>query len=151
MLSRRHLLTGSLALAALGGLVAMGHRPVEGPDAQALTEAQLATLVACFECLLPEAGPAQELAQGVDAFLVSDPFAAGELGMALSVLEHWGWTRFSRLSFEQRVDRLKAWEASPVGLQRQIFQALRRTAVFSWFSGPKAWEAIGYDGPWVQP
>jgi hypothetical protein len=151
MLTRRQVLTGSVALAALGSLVALGHRPVEGPGARALSEAQLATLMACFELLLPEPGPARDLALGVDAFLVSDPQAAGELGMALGLFEHWGWTRFSRLTLDERRARLLAWEASPVGLRRQIFQALRRTAMFSWFSGPESWDAIGYDGPWVSP
>ena len=125
---------------------AWGHRPYE-----------TTTLAAAFEALLPEEADAVALAAGVEAFVRDgDPVLAGQLNAALTVLEHLGgagpigFRRFSRLSKEARLETIESWRRSRVGTKRQIGDAVRRTALFTWYSQPESWVAVGYDGPWVK-
>lgn len=150
-LTRRDLLVGSGALASLAVVVvAVGHRPMPSAASPFLGSSARTTLEAALEVLLPVEGVASELAAGVDAFLAGDdPLVGAELRLALNALEHAGLRRFSRLSPDARVERLQSWEGSSITTKRQIFQALRRVAMFSWYTNPTSWDAIGYDGPWV--
>ncbi|MCB9758339.1 MAG: hypothetical protein H6739_00725 [Alphaproteobacteria bacterium] len=156
-MSRRRFLLESGALTALAwlGLAAYGHRPLPPLASPALGDPARRTLEAALEVLLPSDAPWDEVAAGVDAFLAdADPFATAQLRLALQALEHLGgtWlppTRFSRLDPDARRAALTRWERSPVATFRQIFQALRRLAGFSWYADPRTWAAIGYDGPTV--
>ena len=147
-MDRRRLLTGGLAtlVVALGA----SHSPMSALDSPFLGSSPRRTLGALFEVMLPDATAAERLADGVDTFLLGeDPLLAADLRMALVTLEHGGLVRFSRLSPEARTRRLQAWETSPVGVKRQIVQALRKVTMFTFYADPASWEAIGYEGPWV--
>lgn len=87
----------------------------------------------------------------VDRFLAGDdPELAEQLPVALLMLEHSaGVVGFHRMDLAGRSQVLRAWESSDLAHRRQIFQALRRTAVMSFFASPESWAAIGYDGPLV--
>lgn len=156
-LSRRRLLAGgALGVAAWVSGFAIGHRPLARLTSPFLGSGPKCTLTAVFEALLPMAD-ALELADDVDSFLAAgDPIIGGQLRLALQVLEHLGgagplsFRRFSRLSVEDRVAVLDSWCHSSIALKRQIHQALHKTAVFTWYTHPRAWTAIGYDGPWVR-
>jgi hypothetical protein len=155
--SRRVVLVsaGSLGLGWLLGQ-AWGHRPVAGPDGASLSQAALATLTAALEVFLPEGAPVSQIAADIDTFLAhSDPVMVEDLSVALLVLEHSGgagplsFSRFSRLSLPQRAEVLARWQRSSLLTRRRIADALRRTAVFTWYARPESWPSIGYDGPWV--
>ena len=111
---------------------------------------------AALEFLLPVPELASEVAGDVDGFLAQgDPVLGEQFRLALRVLEHLGgagpvgFRRFSRLPVERRLEVFEAWRRSSFGLKRQIAEALRKTASFSWYVRPDAWPDIGYDGPWV--
>ena len=157
-LTRRGFLGGG-ALLALGwaAAFAFGHRPLGATASPFLGSAARRTLVKAFEAILPSLEDAEIAADGVDGFLAEgDPVPAGQLWMALVLLEHTGGLgplqihRFSRLDLEQRRAVLAAWQTSAIGLQRQVFAAVRKAAIFSHYSRPETWDALGYDGPWVR-
>lgn len=156
--SRRSLLIGAAALGAgwAAGL-AWGHRPLPARPAVFLGAPGLATLTAAFEALLPDGAPFEEVAADVDAFLAtSDPDLGGQLVLALTALEHlggfapWSLRRFSRLDRAERLAVIEGWRVSRFGPKRQIADAVRRVALFSWYTRPGVWAGIGYDGPWVR-
>jgi len=124
---------------------------VEELDSPFLGAQPRATLLAAFEVLLPDARVAESLALEVDRVLSGqDPELAEQLPTALLLLEHTaGFVGFHRMDIGRRQEVLKAWESSPLGVRRQVFQALRRTAVMSFFASPESWSAMGYDGPLV--
>jgi len=127
------------------------HWPLGPLDSPFLGAAPRRTLTLALEALIPDPAQAEKLAAGVDAFLAtSDPLQGADLRMALVVLEHGGFKRFSRLDLEARIERLKRWESSGLNTQRMIFQALRRLAMFSFYSDPASWDAFGYEGTWVK-
>lgn len=156
-LTRRQLLGGGLLLAggwALGHVV--GHWPLAPAASPFLGASAHQTLRAVFEALLPEGVDAAVLADGVDGFLAAgDPVVGGQLRLALHVLEHTGgagplaFRRFSRQPRARRVEVLEAWRVSGSATKRQIAVALRKVVVFTWYSSPASWGAIGYDGPLV--
>jgi hypothetical protein len=152
-MTRRQLLGGgALLLAGYAGAMAFGRRPWWG-ESPCLGATARRTLEAAFEALLDDDEAARTAADGVDRFLADgDPVAASGLWTALLLLEgtaSWGTSGFSRLAREDRIGILASWENSSWAVRRQVFQALRRTAVFSHYANPATWEAIGYDGPWV--
>ncbi|HHO52759.1 MAG TPA: hypothetical protein ENK18_18255 [Deltaproteobacteria bacterium] len=142
-----------------GWLVAqgLGQRPPSGASSGAFLGASaLGTLIATLEALLPGGADARAVAIDVDAFLAQgDRVLGGQLQLALGVLEHsaalspLASVRFSRLSVAQRRHVIETWRRSRWGTRRRIADALRRLALFSWYSRPEAWDAIGYDGPWI--
>lgn len=157
-LSRRQLLGGGLWL--VGGWVlarAWGHRPLAGaPDGAFLGPSARATLQAALEALLPDGADAAAVAADVDAFLAAgDPVLGGQLRLALGALEHLAGVgplttvRFSRMPLGRRREVLEAWRVSGLGPKRRIADALRRVALFSWYTRPETWPGLGYDGPWV--
>ncbi|MCA9494684.1 MAG: hypothetical protein KC621_32370 [Myxococcales bacterium] len=157
--SRRWFLGGGLLLVG-GTLVAhaVGHRPMEERASAFLGSAGRTTLEAVLEALLPDGAPVSEVADGIEGFLAQgDPIQGGQLGLALTVLEHtggaspWSISRFSRRSVDERRRILEAWRSSSLGTRRQIADAMRRVALFSWYTREQTWAAIGYDGPWVRP
>jgi len=155
-LTRRQLLGGGALLAAgwvtaqvLGRWPAPIGSPYLGPTARRALEA-------AFDALLPDPTAAGEVASGVDAFLAdSDPVLSGQLRVALRLLEQaggfrpWSNARFSDRSREEREAILAAWERSRIGPLRQVAAALRKVAMFSYYSRPASWPETGYDGPWV--
>lgn len=155
-MDRRRLLLGGGALFAGGWLLAQawGHRPMGALPSPFLGSSARRTLERALEVLLPDDAPVAEIALDVDRFLADgDPVVAHQLRLALGVLEHTaglpGFARFSRLDRGSRAAVLEAWRRSALGPRRQIADALRRVALFSWYARPESWAAIGYDGPWV--
>jgi hypothetical protein len=156
--SRRSFLGAGAAVAVWMLGHAAGHRPMQTPPEAPLGPAQQHTLICAFEALLPPEANPEEIALGFARHMAAgDPAVAEELGVALMVLEHLGGTgpvsfsRFSRQSLEERYHVLEAWRRSSMGVKRQIYQGIRQAALFSWYTRPSTWEAIGYDGPWVNP
>lgn len=127
-----------------------GHRPLgSGPAARR-------TLAAVLGCQLPDGAPVDALADDVEAFLAAgDPVVAGQVRVALAALEHLGgagplsFGRFSRRTRAEQAAIIEAWRRSRLGPKRQIADAMRRIALFTWYAQPSTWAAIGYDGPWV--
>lgn len=155
----RRAAVASAGVASLAWLLgqAWGHRPVQGPEGVALGKAARTTLVSALEVFLPEGAPVEAVASDIDRFLAGgDPVLVEDLSVALMVLEHTGgagplaFRRFSRLALPERQAVLERWARSSVLTRRRIADALRRTAVFSWYARPEVWPQIGYDGPWVQ-
>ena len=154
-ITRRQLLGGGVLLACGWlGAVAIGHRPLVGTGG--VLGAGRHTLAAAFEILLPAQADCAQLAAEVDAFLgEGDPVLAGQLRTALALLEHtggarpWRVQRFSLQSRQARQAVLSRWRVSRLGVHRQIADAVRRVALFTWYSNPASWDSIGYDGPWV--
>lgn len=156
-LTRRQLLGGGLLLA--GGWVlaqAVGHRPFPPGESPFLGTSARHTLQAAFEALLPPEADAKTLVDGVDRFLAQgDPVLGGQLRLALHVLEHFGgagplaFRRFSREPLARRTEVLVGWERSSFAPKRQIAAAVRKVAVFTWWSNPASWPSIGYHGPWL--
>lgn len=156
-LSRRHLLGGGILLGA-GWATAqlIGHRGLASVESPFLGSSARQTLEAVFEALLPAGVDAVACTEDVDAFLAAgDPVMGQQLALGLNVLEHWSgfglftFTRFTRMSIDQRLDVLDEWAQSGYGLQRQIAAAVRKVVLFTWYAKPESWEAIGYDGPLV--
>ena len=156
-LTRRQLIGGGLLLAGGYALAfGAGHWPVARIPSSFLGAGPKSTLKAAFEVLLPATDQLDSMVDGVDDFLAQgDPVLGGQLRLALQVLEHLGgaspisFRRFTRLSVEDRAVVLERWRGSGVGTKRQIADAIRKVAVFTYYSLPEVWPDIGYDGPWV--
>ncbi len=58
-------------------------------------------------------------------------------------------SRFSRASGEEQDLVLESMESSATPLLRGAFVALKSLCALSYFSDPRTWDAIGYDGPLV--
>lgn len=75
--------------------------------------------------------------------------ALGMLGSrAAMLLTHGVPLRFDALSAERQDSVLRSWERAGIGLQRTIFQAVRRLVVGSWYALPRAQRTTGYLGPY---
>lgn len=156
-LSRRQLLGGGALLAAGWVTAQVVGRWPPPQDSPFLGAGARRALGAAFDALLPDPARAEALADGVDRYLAgSDPLVAGQLRVALLVLEHGGglgllsFRAFSERSREEREQLLTSWERSRLGPKRQIAAALRKVAMFSYYSLPEVWPELGYDGPWVR-
>ena len=150
--SRRQFITGSLLFsAAFAGYHAWGRRPwAEPPPSGELPGPQGTTLVAAFAVMLEDDAAAARAAAELDASLDADQLE--QLGLALKVLEFapagpLTSTRFSRMDRARQTEVIRAWEASRLGVRRQIAATLRQAARF--IHQPSTWAAMGYDGPWV--
>lgn len=60
-----------------------------------------------------------------------------------------GMKRFSGLSLERRRKILSRWEQNPLPFVRLGFYALKTLLLMSYYTGPKTWQGMGYDGPWA--
>ncbi len=153
--TRRQIFAGGAVLgAAWVSLQLAGHRPLASLDSPMLGSAGRRTLLAASEALLPSPDDAAWAAGAVDDFLATgDPIQGEALRLALSVLEHWPgglrFSRFSRLTPEQRRQVLQDWCRSPIGPKRQIAVAVTKTVLFTHYARPESWVGIGYPGPMV--
>lgn len=121
-----------------------------------------AILLAAADALLPsengypshrELGTAHKLDEELAKW---DPFRSKDVPVLLRLLEHgtflfgYSLSRFTRLSVEERRDYLEnGWGESSWNLKRSGFLAVKGLLAFYYFSDPKVWPAIGYDGPWL--
>ncbi len=150
-LDRRQVLGGGLLFLG-GAALGLALRPAREGTGTALGD-RLGVLESVLEVFLPE-GEGPRVAAGVDAFLVDvgDPVLVGELLLGLGVLDHLGgglFRRFSLRPLDERREVLESWSLSELGLKRQLFQAMRRLSLFSYYSDPVTWSHTGYDGTWV--
>ena len=134
-----------LALALLGALAArvlLGY-PRPARPAQVLSRAELATLEAVAEVLLPKGGaiPPSGLEAGVPGYTdrllaASHPRMRWLMHLLFFLVEHAtlvfpapggrrGWRRFSALGREQRAAVLEGWRTSRLFPRRLVFASLR--------------------------
>ncbi|MGH7894458.1 MAG: gluconate 2-dehydrogenase subunit 3 family protein [Candidatus Binatia bacterium] len=57
--------------------------------------------------------------------------------------------RFTRLAPAEQDAYLRGWMESSLGARRVIFRALKTLAALGYYAQSDAWDAIGYDGPWL--
>lgn len=150
-LSRRQVLGGGLLFVG-GAALGLALRPGRSAVGSILGD-RLGVLEAVAEVFLPE-GEGARVARAIDDFLVhaGDPVLVGELVLGLGVIEHLGgglFARFSARSLDERRAVFAAWSQSGLGLKRQLYQAMRRLTLFSFYADPVTWSHSGYDGTWV--
>jgi hypothetical protein len=84
-----------------------------------------------------------------------DADAQGQLRTMLRVFEHGTYLfdlrrkRFTRLTAAKQDDYLAGWMNSTLGVRRVVFRALKLLVAAGFYSQPRAWTRIGYDGPWI--
>jgi hypothetical protein len=85
-----------------------------------------------------------------------DPGISGTLPLALRLFDYGpilfdlSFSRFSRMSDEQKDASLDAWLTSRLALRRTAFLALRNLAFLGYYSQPETWPLIGYQGPLIE-
>lgn len=149
----------SLAGAAIGGGIALvrggGYRVPPGVELGTLSPWQWAVFDAVgARILAPERA---------DVGSFADAFAAGlaerdldDLMGLLAYVEHLApiaagyGPRFTQLGPREQDDVLARLEASPVGLLRGGFQALKCLALMAYYRQDAAFAALGYGGPVVR-
>jgi hypothetical protein len=83
-----------------------------------------------------------------------EPVRSQEVPVLLRLVEHgtqiFGYSlhRFTRLPAERQREYLMGWGESALNAKRGGFVALKGLLGFYYFSNPKVWPVIGYDGPW---
>jgi hypothetical protein len=166
-LDRRRFLKGSAAgMAILGfgaGLPAgctRYPRPVE--TLRFLNAKEYAIVNQAAERILGVAGQIGGGEDQIDVAARVDPWLAAwdldgqqQLRIMLRVFEH-GTSlfdlqrkRFTRLSDAEKDCYLAGWMRSTLGARRVAFRALKALAAAGYYSDPRAWDALHYDGPWL--
>ncbi len=166
-LDRRRFLKGSaggIALLGVGSLLPSGCRSYPKPSVplRCLNPREYATLTAAAARLL---GVAERVGDGaeqinvaahVDALVAHwDVEALGQLRLMLRVFEHGTYLfdlqrkRFTRLSAAQQDQYLAGWMNSTLGARRIVFRALKALAAGGFYQDRRAWQRLGYDGPWL--
>ncbi len=139
--------------------VAVGRAAAEGLEASA--GAEPAALGALLEAMIPQGGPFPEGARDVRLLADVDSFvggagtagakalrlAAGFLDLAPLLLPPWRGRRFRRLTLEERIDLLEAWEVSRLPLLRQAVHNLKMLITVSFYSRPQIEARLGYPAP----
>jgi hypothetical protein len=97
-----------------------------------------------------------EIGGFIDALLADlPPTTQNQARLMLRVLEHGTHLfdlkpkRFTRLSPTDQDAYLRGWMESSLGARRIVFRALKTLAALGYYAQPSAWDAIGYDGPWI--
>jgi len=161
-LTRRQLLRtglGGVLVLAFGAVLPSGctrYLPVSRP-LKFLTRKEFAVITqAAVRILgLPDA-PQDEIGCFIDGLLEElPPTSQRQARLMLRVVEHGTHLfdlkpkRFTRLSPPEQDAYLRGWMESSLGARRVIFRALKTLAALGYYAQPQAWDAIGYDGPWV--
>lgn len=101
-----------------------------------------------------EAGPG--VADAIDPFVRRMPDGDRRLLGALLLGIEYGapaalvrLRRFSDLDPRRREAWLRSWADSAVPLRRQAAAALKALGALAFYAREEAWEAVGYDGPWL--
>ncbi len=166
-LSRRIILKGlaggSLAvLAASLPLVGCARSVPKAPDFKLkfLSVGEYRTIERIAAVMLPGGSGAEPaglygVARQADLMLDGlDPLMQEQFHQVLMLFESvpvlgWKLQVFSAQNDVAATEYLRAWQHSSIGVLRQGFAGLKRLAVGVYFSDPRSWEAIGYDGVWV--
>jgi hypothetical protein len=146
-------------LAALAARVLLGY-PRPARPAQVLSRAELATLAAAAEALLPKGGPVPVsggeagVAGYVDRLVAASQPRQRWLMRALFVLiEHAtlvfpapggisGLRRFSSLRLEQQMAAMEGWRSSRLFPRRLVFTALRGLCTIGYLADPAVLRAL---------
>ncbi len=85
-----------------------------------------------------------------------DPALTADLPLALHLFE-WGpvlfdftFSRFTRMSDEQKDASIQCWMTSRLGIRRLAFLAFRNLAFIGYYSHAGIWGRIGYKGPLIE-
>lgn len=85
-----------------------------------------------------------------------DPALTADIPLALHLFE-WGpilfdftFTRFTRMSDEQKDASIRCWMTSRLGIRRLAFLAFRNLAFIGYYSHAGTWGRIGYKGPLIE-
>jgi len=166
--TRRQLLQlglGGAAVLALGGgllsWVRGGYALLPGEVAIGLSVKQLCVARALVETLTPggdgfPSGRELGLVQRVDEQVwAADEAMAADLRAALELIEHvpplFGrYRRFSALGPAARREVFEALSRSRRNLFVQVASAMKQLIQICYYTDPRVWPAIGYDGPWVK-
>ncbi len=161
-LSRRELLRtgfGGVFLVAFGAVLPSGcqtYSPIARP-LKFLSRKEFAVVTRAAVRILglpDERG--DEIGGFIDALLADlPPTTQSQARLMLRVVEHGTHLfdlkpkRFTRLSPAEQDAYLTGWMESSLGARRIVFRALKTLAALGYYAQPTAWEAIGYDGPWL--
>jgi hypothetical protein len=156
-------LGGTAVLACGGGLswFRLGYSLPPGDVPIGLTTKQLCVVRAIVEALLPADGDLPDgISLGVHQRIDEEVWAAAtgtgeDLRSAISLIEHlppmYGFPgRFTRLSLEDRFAYYQQLLLARPGPVVQSAVAIKQLCSMFYWSHPKTWPSIGYDGPWIQ-
>lgn len=158
---RRVFLLGAAATtAALVAYRVTGYPPLPGWSGRVLSAWEALVVHAAAEALLPPApdgGNFAAVPAAVDSYLYGMPEAAlREVHAMLAVVEH-GTTplggripRLTALPTAERREYLEGLEKRG-GLLAQVYAGIRDLCFLAYYQQPRAWSALGYDGPRVAP
>jgi len=165
--NRRRFLKGSLsglALLGVGSLIPAGCKtyPKPGVPLQFFDGREYAIMNAVAARLI---GAPQRVGSGADHVDVAarvdgivatwDAESRAQLRTMLRVFEHGTYLfdlqrkRFTRLAVTAQDEYLGGWMNSTLGARRIVFRALKALATTGFYSDPRAWRRLGYDGPWL--
>ncbi len=161
-LTRRRLLQtglGGALLLAVGAILPSGcarYSPTERTF-RFLTRKEYAVVTQAAVRILGLPDEAREDVGGFIDGLLADlpPTTQGQARLMLRVVEHGTHLfdlkprRFTRLSPAEQDVYLRGWMESTLGARRVIFRALKTLAALGYYAQASAFEAIGYDGPWL--
>ena len=153
--------TAALAVAALLPAGCGGYPPVSGlrlftAKEFAVVDAMIATFVT------PPAGAPSAREVGIAAYLdrylaAEAPLVQKQLKQALLLIEYGGFwwgprrRRCTRMAPADRAQYLREWLDSDSAFRRQVAQTFRRAILNTYYTDERTWEAIGYEGPFVDP
>ncbi|HEY9724621.1 MAG TPA: gluconate 2-dehydrogenase subunit 3 family protein [Oscillatoriaceae cyanobacterium] len=164
-INRRQFLRRALGFAAVATtlpLAACARGRYTAPP-QALdffTEKQWNVLHAASLRLMPSA-PGRLGAETIDVATAADHLLAkaspplqAQFRQLLDTFEDWTWLAlhfkpFTAMGPEEQDAYLRAWQSSPLALQRQGFSGLNKTCAMLFYMDPRSWPQIGYPGPWI--
>ena len=141
-----------------GSLHAQGPIP---PDLLFLSDHEYLVMNALAERMigLPDGENSGEPA--IDVALRADRFLAGEdreiqsqfhqlltlfSSTLFTFLFDFRFSSFLDMSPEEKDSYIEDWMTSPLAFRRKGFQALKRTCMSMYYTDPKSWNAIGYEG-----
>ncbi|MEE9608996.1 MAG: hypothetical protein V3U03_14750 [Myxococcota bacterium] len=163
---------GFLRLAgAAAAFTALGQLRVVAPGARALpadagpaffdpweTEVLTQIMERVVETGLPDAPRVRDTraVATVDALCHTlPPGVSGQLPLALRLFEYGPllfdlqFSRFTRMSDEQKDASLEAWMTSRLSVRRMAFTGVRNLCFFGYYSQDETWPLIGYAGPLI--
>ena len=163
---RTFIFAGALGIAALG-VVRYWPRPLsQRPfELHSLDADGAAVMTAIVPVMLADALPqgmaahdaaVRETVQNVDRAIGGlSPQQIGELGHLFALLSlapvRWSLTRSTHAWSDATADEVDAFLArlrdSRIELLRAAYDALHQLVFAAWYGNPRAWTAIGYDGP----
>ena len=166
-LDRRRFLKGSaagIALLGVGSLLPSGCARYPRPAAtlRFFTAKEYAIVNQAAERLLDIPGGIGTSSEQIDVAARVDPWLAGwdpevqqQLRIMLRVFEH-GTSlfdlqrkRFTRLSGAEKDRYIDGWMRSTLGARRVAFRALKALSAAGYYSDPRSWQALAYEGPWL--